>query len=396
MLKMRSFIPLGLRFWLYLGAFLLGLALFSLQLHYRQNLSPYNLNALAENEVLFFRHGFGEASLSMKLHTLKIRKGADVLIVGNHMARSVYDDRPDTRLDLFNLVYGNTGLQGTLDLLHRLKDEDLLPRKALVVTLLTHGDLAREIDTKFRFASENLPRYIWDLLGQLPELVRMEYLLPGLSSLSQRDLLFDYDRCSAIFEGKISIEPMPMQKFRRLVASFVPVYALIKLGIMPKDEACAIPELFRDVDFESYNRYGGFMARYTPKESPSFHTPYDLPHHSDAMLKTLVAQAAKKIGDLDNFAKEHDFRILYLYPPRYEKPLDGYLDIVANKVFEKLPSAPVADFRRLSLDRTLYYDDTHVGAKFRRILLPCIEKFLTIDPVPTGSPALKGRGRTIC
>lgn len=141
--------PSGSRFWVFLFLICTIIASNSVQLHIRNQLSPFDLGKLGPDEVVFFRHLFGENNFQTKLATLLQSEKTDVFVVGNHMTRALYDPRVDPPYSTFNFVYGNTGLGGTLDFLDILAKHNVLPGKAVVITLLTHGDLAKEIDSDF-------------------------------------------------------------------------------------------------------------------------------------------------------------------------------------------------------------------------------------------------------
>jgi hypothetical protein len=392
MLKLNSF-------W---GWFVVIIVLFVVsgtQLYFRNNVEAFDLTKLQDNEVLFFAHTTHENNIYTKLKTLKSLGEADVILLGSHQIRALYDVREKPPYTSINMVYGNTGLNGSLDLLKTLKKKNLLPRRLAVISLLTHGDLAREIDTKFYLEADiGLARNIVRWWGRIPLYLTLNHMVPGLASYPEKDLVFDYELCETAFRARDSKPAEIMTKLRFAVGRFLPVYFNLKSGLLSLEEVCQHERMFQDIDFDSFTNQGGYPAKYQRsfRYTLNIRKPYNYAIHSDEILRKKVDDAVTKIKELNAFSRQHGFKVMFLFAPRYEKPLNSHLDEVANRVFEQNKSFIVADFRRNSLDKTLFYDDTHPGRKFGPMLYSCIDKVMRDVHQDQSFPALEGRGNTYC
>jgi hypothetical protein len=193
---------------------------------------------------------------------------------------------------------------------------------------------------------------------------------------------------------------LPVSTFaavRMKIARFIPEYAAVNSGLISKDESCAIPGMFKNIDFNSFRPDGSFNTRYVGRNSLSLHPPYPQPEYSPAELAAHVQNAKAMVQKLVAYGNKHGFKVIFMYPPRYETPLNSKLDEVANQVFETSENVLVLDFRAASMDKTLYHDDTHIAAPFMAPFFKCLDKLILLDiDKIVFQPVAEARGRTAC
>jgi hypothetical protein len=383
------------RFWIWFAVFLTAMLTGSLGNYLKTVFHPYDLGELQEEEVLSFKHNFGQTNLAVKLHTLEERRGTDILLLGSHMTRAMYDDRGSATHDVFNVVYGNLTVNGAHDFLRYLEGRDLLPRRAVVLTFLTHQDQAQNLDIGFD-AFVDLPwtnPYQWAF--RVPRMLEMEFVLSGHAALWSQPLVVNYDRCLSLLDGDTALPSSVTRGLRLTTGRFLPIMALVSSGLLSIDEICTEPQIFKDIDFNSLNRHGGYMALRQPP-GLTLREPYPDPVRSERETADAISRFRDQIRALTDYGRQHGFEVIYLFPPRYEEPLNGPKDEVANRAFEELPDVPVADLRRFSLEPRFFYDDTHPAAPLNHVVFDCVDQILENTRSLERLPAVGGMGVTVC
>lgn len=384
---------------LWLGILLIPLTLITGWHQYKLLFTPFDLNQLKDEEVMFFEHGSGRQLYAMKLITLANRNKPDVIITGNHSMRHFSGSKHLKNLDFFNFVVGGPSVFQELDLLKALKKIDRLPKKVLIFTLLAHGGSDRllnrdqlffsngDIEAPFHMSLKNVG-------NEFEWFFTHKNFLNALASIAENNMVVNSSDCERSYRSaerrKFSIGLRLRMKF----AEYASPYTALNSGLISLEDYCRDESNFKTLNYNGFIKNGGMLDTYRPELA--YHRVYDYPVLTPAAAMAAADEVLRGIQQLENFAQENGFRIVYLIPPRYEIPLNGPNDDVANLVFERNAGLTVIDFRRYALDKKYYIDDAHMAEDFGEILAPCLRKIIS-SPLPLQSrPAVQSRGRTVC
>lgn len=361
--------------------------------------SPFNLNQLNKDEVLFFEHGSGRQLYAMKLETLKNRPKPDIVITGNHVMRNFEGTDYLENFDLFNFVIGGPSINQELDLLKALKNIGRLPNKILIYTILAHGGsdwMLKRHQVMFSDGKVN-PPYSFGyktIRDEMEWFFRFDTYLNALFSIYKKELVVNYPICAKASADAKKLKMSNWLSIRLKIAEYLPPYASIKSGLLDRTEFCKTVGNFRTLNVHGQIRNGGQIAKFVSELI--YHRVYDYPILTPSEANAKAVEAMEEIQKLEEFANENGFRMVYLIPPRYEIPLNGPNDEVANLIFENNPKLTVIDFRRFSLEKKYYIDDAHLSEEFGLILGPCLNKILNSKSSLPHRPAINLRGRSVC
>jgi len=361
--------------------------------------SPFDLNRLEKDEVLLFDYGSARQLYAMKLKTLANRPPADVLITGNHVMRFYSGREHFKNLDLFNFVIGSPSLFQELDLLKALKKINRLPKKLLVHTILAHGGsevlLTRsELIYSGGNATPPFNISIKKIEDEILWFFKYETYLNGIYSFFRKNVVVNYPKCAAAFSGAEKVAAGNWLKARIKFAEYLPPYTTLNSGLLSIDEFCRSERNFRLLDTNGLVRNGGQMAKLNSELF--YHRVYDFPVATPSEAAAQAKIALSGIAKLEKFADENGFKVIYLIPPRYEIPLNGPNDEVANIIFEKNTELTVIDFRRFSLEKKYYMNEAHPSEEFGKLLAPCLDRIISSAKPLVSRHAVGARGRTVC
>lgn len=360
---------------------------------------PYDLNQLSEDEVLPSEHRSGRQRYAVKLESLVNRPRLDIMITGNHVMRIFQGTDKFENLNFFNFIVDHPSIFQELDLLKALKQVDRLPKKLMIYSLVAHGGKSRLLNREpllfssgnteppFNLTSKNLG-------GELLWFFGYETYLDALFSVFRDDIVIDFTQCAQAYAAAKNKKNDFWLATRLKVSEYFPGNITLNSGLLSEDEYCRSDRNFKAISTYALARNGGYLARsdFEMEYDPGDTYPILTPDEAEAGAK----EGARGIQMLEKFARENGIRMVYLIPPRYQIPLNDRDDEVANQIFERNPDFTVIDFRRYSLDKKYFADNTHLSAEFGEILVPCLEKILdSKSPLPS-RPAVGSRGRTVC
>jgi len=388
------------RLCLWLGALFIPLTIITGLHQYDLIFHPFDLNRLSQDEVLPFEHRTGRQLYSVKLNSLANRPRPDILITGNHVMRNFQGtDLPDD-LDFFNFVINDPSIIEEMDLFKALERIDRLPSKLMIYTIVAHGGRSRLLSRKqsvFTGGNVEPPFNLqFDSLGsELQRFFGYQTYLDALVSLfgEGENIVMNYKDCARAYAASKKGNMNSWLTLRLKISEYFPEYISLNSGLLSKGEYCRNNRNFEALSTTALARNGGHL---TPRITEMTYNPENIPILTPEEYKAGAKDAASAMRRLERFAGENGFRMVYLIPQRYDKPLNNEHDEVQNLVFESNPDFTVIDFRRLSLETIYYVDDSHLSEKLGEILNPCLVKILNSKTPLPSRPAVNSRGRTMC
>jgi len=366
---------------------------------YELSFHPLDLGRQSKEEVLLFEHRSLWQRYSVKLNSLANRPRPDILITGNHAMRNFQGTDYLKNLGFFNFVIDDPSIFEELDLLKALERIDRLPKKLMIYTIEAHGGRRRlegrnqkvfsagSTARPFNFYMEYLRRELLWFLGY-------KTYLDALFSLFGENNVIEYANCVQAYTATKKGGNDLWLAIRSKLSEYLTGNISLNSGLLTEWEYCQNVNNFNVLSTTALARNGGHLATrnseltYDPGENHPVLTP------SEAAASAI--EVADGMRQLEEFASENGFRMIYLIPPRYMLPLNDPKDEVSNLVFEKNPDFTVIDFRRFSLEKKYYVDHLHLAEEFGEILAPCLDKILNSETPLPSQPTVNSRGRTMC
>jgi len=219
----------------------------------------------------------------------------------------------------------------------------------------------------------------------------------GFFSFLRRHVVINYSACEKKFIEAKGNQKSIWLKIKLKIAEYITGQAALNIGLLSLHEFCEDPLQFDRLDTSGFVKNSGIVVKHRtmPAGYPT-HQTYKFKIKSPEELKRDAERVVVHLQKIEQFASENGFRVVYLFPPRYEYPLNGLIDELPNFIFENNPEFTVVDFRQYSSVKKYYTDATHITDELGDILIPCLEKIIAAKgPLPS-HPAINGRGRSVC